>query len=41
MKCPNCNKELELKDFETYYNEEIEDTSYYIICSECGYEEER
>ena len=40
MKCPNCGKELNLEDYETYYNEEYEDTSYYIICSKCGYVEE-
>ena len=40
MKCPNCGKELTIADYETYYNIETEDTAYYIICSECGYEDE-
>ena len=39
MKCPNCGKELTLEDYETYYDNEKEDTSYYIICSDCGYDE--
>ena len=38
-KCKNCGKELTLGDYETYYDEESEDTSYYVICSSCGYEE--
>ena len=39
MKCPECGKELTLDDYETFYDDECEDTSYYIICSECGYSE--
>ena len=34
MKCPICGKELEQ---ETYYDDTIEDTSYYDFCSECGW----
>lgn len=39
MKCPKCGKELTIDDYETYYDTEVEDTSYYILCSECGYNE--
>lgn len=39
MKCPKCGKELTYEDYETYYDEENEDTSYYILCSDCGYDE--
>ena len=39
MVCPNCGKELEGKDFEFYYDEEIEDSSSFILCSKCGYDE--
>lgn len=39
MVCPQCGKKLDLSDYETYFDEEREDTSYYIICSECGYDE--
>lgn len=34
MKCPICGKELEQ---ETYYDDTIEDTSYYDFCPECGW----
>lgn len=37
--CPNCGKTLTYCDYETYYDEEYEDTSYYILCSSCGYNE--
>ena len=37
--CPNCGKTLTYRDYETYYDEEHEDTSYYILCSSCGYNE--
>ena len=39
MKCLKCGKELTYEDYETYYDEENEDTSYYILCSDCGYDE--
>lgn len=39
MKCPICGKILTVNDYETYYDEETEDTAYYIVCN-CGYEEE-
>ena len=38
-KCPICDKVLTLDDYETYYDYEREDISYYIICSNCGYDE--
>ena len=38
-KCPECGKKLTIADYETYYDEENDDTSYYIWCSDCGYRE--
>ena len=38
-RCPICGKELTLADYETYYDAEREDISYYIICSNCDYNE--
>lgn len=32
-------KTLTYCDYETYYDEEYEDTSYYILCSSCWYNE--
>ena len=37
--CPNCGKVLTYEDYETYYDEETEDTAYCILCSSCGYDE--
>ena len=39
IKTENEEKELTYEDYETYYDEENEDTSYYILCSDCGYDE--
>lgn len=38
-KCPKCGKVLTMDDYETYYDYECEDTSYFIFCSKCGYNE--
>ena len=37
--CPKCGKKLTIDDYETYYNEETEDTCYHILCDSCGYNE--
>lgn len=37
--CPECGKPLTYEDYETYYDEEVEDTSSFILCSHCGYDE--
>ena len=39
-KCPDCGKVLTYEDYETYYDDEYDDTSYYILCSNCGYREQ-
>ena len=38
-KCPKCGKELTIDDYETYYDDYYGDTSCYIVCSECGFDE--
>lgn len=37
--CPQCGKELTIDDYETSYDPYEGDTYYYIVCSECGFDE--
>ena len=37
--CPKCGKVLKIEDYDTRYDQDIEDTIMVILCSSCGYDE--
>ena len=37
--CPNCGKVLTSRDYDSYYDTEIEDTVLFVYCSNCEYDE--